>query len=233
MKPNLAVSNTGEKTDSELKNHVLAELKYEPSVKATDIGVLVNDGTVTLNGFVPSYWEKWGAVAATKRVAGIKAIADDIEVRLPSSSHQTDGDIAAAAANQIEWATTIPEDAVKITVREGVVTIDGTVEWRFQKESAERVVRSLVGVKAVSNLIAIEAKTQVSEISAAIKSAFERNAQLDSKKIDIAVSGNEAVLSGEVRTHAERDEAERVAWRAPGIYSVDNQLTVKSTWFGG
>jgi osmotically-inducible protein OsmY len=232
MKNNLAQKNNIDKTDAEIKNDVLSELKYEPSVKATDIGVLVKDGTVTLNGFVTSYWEKLCSVTAAKRVTGVKAIADDIEVRLPDSIHHSDGDIAAAAASQIEWAASIPKETVKIMVREGFITLNGTVEWWFQKEAAERVVQSLFGVKGVSNLIIIKPKLTVFNVEAAIKSAFERNALLDSNKIDVQVSGNEVTLSGEVRNHVERDEAERAAWAASGVSSVDNQLTVKWSWYG-
>ena len=232
MKPNLAVSNTGKKTDSELKEYVLSELAYEPSVKATDIGVLVNDGTLTLNGFVDSYGEKWGAVRAAKRVAGVVAIADDIEVRLPNSYHHSDGDIAAAAASQIKWSTSLPAEDIKITVREGHITLEGTLEWWFQKNIAETAVKYLMGVKDVSNLITIKPKVTASGVEANIKSAFERNALLDSSKINVQVSGNQVTLSGEVRNHTELDEAERAAWAASGVSSVDNQLTVKWSWYG-
>ena len=230
MKSNLAVVSNTNNSDSEIKNNVLAELKYEPSVKATDIGVLVKDATLTLNGFVDSYWEKWAAVRAAKRVIGVNAIADDIEVRLPASYHHSDGDIAAAAASQIKWATTIPEGAVKITVREGFITLDGTVDWWFQKNAAEVAVETLMGVKGVSNLIAIKPKLTGSEIKTSIQSAFERNALLDSDNIEVEVSGGEVTLTGEVRNHAERDQAERVAWRAPGVSFVDNQITVSWSW---
>jgi len=232
MKPNLAVTTNSGKTDAELKTYILAELKYEPSVKATDIGVLVNDGTVTLNGFVPSYWEKWAAVAATKRVAGVKAIADDIEVRLPSIPHHSDGDIAAAAASKIDFITTIPEEDIHIKVREGFVTLDGTVEWWYQKDAAERAVQTLFGVKGVSNLIEIKPKITASGIESDINFAFERNSLCDSDKINVKVSGSAVTLSGEVDTHAERDEAARVAWRAPGVSSVDNNIKVKWSWNG-
>jgi osmotically-inducible protein OsmY len=232
MKPNLAVKNDVLKTDAQLKEYVLSELAYEPSVKATDIGVLVKDGTLTLNGFVESYGEKWGAVRAAKRVAGIKAIADDVEVRLPNSYHHSDGDIAAAAASQIKWSTTLPAEAIKITVREGYITLEGTLEWWYQKNIAETAVKYLMGVKGVSNLISITPKVTASGIEAAITSAFERNALLDSNKIKVQVSGNQVTLSGEVRNHAELEEAERAAWAASGVSSVDNQLTVKWSWYG-
>jgi len=218
------------KTDTELKKDVLAELKYEPSVKVTDIGVLVNDGAVTLNGYASTYGEKWDAVRAAKRVAGVKAIADDIEVKLPDSPRRTDGDIAAAAANQIDWSTTIPTGTIEVAVREGWITLEGEVEWWYQKDAAENAVRYLAGVKGVSNLITIKPKVASAEVATAIKSAFERNALLDANKIQVETSGNKVVLRGKVRNHAERDEAERAAWGAPGVWSVDNKLKVAWSW---
>jgi len=219
-----------EKSDTDLQRDVLAELKYEPRVKVTDIGVLVKDGAVTLNGYATSYGEKWDAVCAAKRVAGVTAIADDIEVKLPDSRRRTDGDIAAAAAHQIDWSTTIPAGAVKITVREGWITLEGQLDWQYQKNAVEDAVRYLAGVKGVNNLITIKPKVASAAVATAIRSAFERNAVLDAKKIEVETSGNEVTLRGKVRSYAERDEAERAAWAAPGVFWVDNQLKVK--WFG-
>ena len=221
------------KSDSELKNDVLAELEYEPGVKVTDIGVLVKDGAVTLNGYATNYGEKWDAVRAVKRVAGVNAIADDIEVKLPNSLQRKDGDIAGAAARQIDWTTTVPSGAVKVTVREGWITLEGEVEWWYQKSSAESAVRYLAGVKGVTNLIIIKPKVAVAGVENAITSAFERSALLDAKKIQVETSGNTVVLRGKVRNHAERDEAERAAWNAPGVYSVDNRLKVAWSWGSG
>ena len=222
-----------EKTDADIKTDVLSELKYEPSVKATDIGVLVKDGSVTLNGNVANYFEKWDAVRAAKRVAGVRAIADEIEVKLLDPLRHTDGDIAAAAANQIGWTSTIPADAVKVMVSEGWITLEGEVGWWYQKNAAENAVRYLTGVKGVSNLISIKPKLKSKDVETAIKSAFERNALLDADKIQVETSENKVTLRGQVRNHAERDEAERVAWAAPGVFSVDNQLTVMFSWFTG
>ena len=224
------MKSTIEKSDADLKNDILSELKFEPNVRSTDIGVLVDHGTVTLNGFATSYSEKWDAVRATKRVAGVNALADDIQVKLLDGYCRNDGDIAAAAANQIRWSATVPGDAVQTTVRDGWITLEGEVEWWYQKNDAEKAVENVMGVKGVSNQISIKPKLSADKIDADIKSAFERNALLDAGKITVETSGKKVTLTGKVRNYAEKEEAERVAWAAAGVYSVDNQLSVKWAW---
>lgn len=219
-----------EKTDTELKNDVLAELKYEPGVNISNIGVLVKDGAVTLNGFVTNYGEKWNAVTATKRVAGVRAIADDIVVKLSSSLMRTDGDIAGAAANQISWFSSVPKGAVKVVVRDGWLTLEGELEWGYQRSDIEDNVRFLAGVKGVTNLIAIKSKLSAANVKDSIESAFERSALLDAEKIQVETSGTKVTLRGKVRNYAEREEAERVAWAASGVWSVDNQIDVNWPW---
>lgn len=218
------------KTDTDLKNDVLSELNYDPCIFATDISVLVKDGIVTIHGYAASYGDKWNAVCAAKRVAGVKSISDDIEVRLPTSKSQSDADIAAAASNQIAWSTMIPLNSVEVTVHKGRITLGGEVEWWYQKNAAENSVTCLPGVNGVSNLISIKPKLKPTDFESAIVSAFERNALLDAKKIDVKTSGDKVTLCGEVGCCAERDEAERIAWAAPGVFSVDNQITVKGSW---
>jgi len=213
--------------DVDLKNDILSELKYEPGVKTSDIGVLVKDGTVTLNGFTSSYWEKANAVRAAKRVVGVNAIADDIQVKLPGSFNRTDGDIASAAAQQIKWSPTIPVDKVKVTVRDGWLTLEGEVEWWFEKNAAENAVHYLMGVKGVSNSISIKPKLSAIAIESDIHAAFKRSAMLDANEVAVSTSGNTVTLRGEVRTFAERDEVDRIAWAAPGVMLVVNELTVK------
>ncbi len=220
----------GKKTDVELKKDVFAELQWEPSVNVANVGVLVQDGTVTLNGYVDTYGEKWDAVQAAKRVAGVTALADDIKVRVPGSLQRTDGDIAEAAAEHIKWSTTIPTGAVQVTVRDGWITLEGKVEWWYQKNAAEEAVRYLAGVKGVTNLITLTPKPGSTEVATAIRSAFERDAVLDAKKIQVETSGNTVILRGKVRNHAEKDEAERAAWAAPGVWSVENKLKVAWPW---
>ncbi|WP_397384210.1 BON domain-containing protein [Prosthecobacter sp.] len=224
------MKSTIEKSDTDLKNDILSELKFEPNVRTTDIGVLVDHGTVTLNGFATSYSEKWDAVRATKRVAGVNALADDIKVKLLDGYCRTDGDIAAAAANQIRWSSTVPADVVLTTVRDGWITLDGEVEWWYQKNDAEKAVENVMGVKGVCNQITIKPKLSADKIDSDIRSAFERSALLDAGKITVETSGNQVTLTGKVRNYAEKEEAERVAWAAPGVYSVDNQLSVKWAW---
>ena len=220
------MQRTIEKTDTELQKDVMSELKYDPSVKVSDIGVLAKDGTVTLNGYATSYNEKWEAVHATKRVAGVKAIADDIEIQLPASYHRTDTDIAAAAINQIEWSTTIPNGTVQATVRDGWITLDGQVEWWYQKNAAGSLVKQMAGVKGVTNSISISPKVTKKAVETDIKSAFKRSAMLDAQHIRVETSGNNVTLHGQVRNYSEYDEAERVAWSEPGVSTVDNRLEV-------
>jgi osmotically-inducible protein OsmY len=220
------MQRTIEKTDTELQKDVMSELKYDPSVKVSDIGVLAKNGTVTLNGYATSYNEKWEAVHATKRVAGVKAIADDIEIQLPASYHRTDTDIAAAAINQIEWSTTIPNGTVQATVRDGWITLEGQVEWWYQKNSAGGLVKQMAGVKGVTNSISISPKVTKKAVETDIKSAFKRSAMLDAEHIRVETSGNNVILHGQVRNYSEYDEAERVAWSEAGVSAVDNRLEV-------
>ncbi|MES2309798.1 MAG: BON domain-containing protein [Verrucomicrobiota bacterium] len=218
------------KSDSEIKHDVLSELKYQPSVKETDIGVLVKEGAVTLTGYAESYEDKRQVVLATRRIAGVKAIADELQVRIPHTSLRTDGEIATAAVNQLNWSTTIPTDAVHVTVREGYVTLEGELEWGYQKTAAENATHHLMGIKGVVNLITIKPTLDPANLESAIQKAFERNALLDAKKIHTEISENTVTLRGRVRNHSELEEAERVAWAAPGVFLVNNQLKVDGVW---
>ncbi len=221
---------TNEKTDSDLKTDVLAELHYEPGVRVTDIGVIVREGTVTLNGFASSYGEKWDAVSATKRVAGVRAVADDIVVRLHTSLIRTDGDIGVAAANQITWLTSIPKGALKILVSDGWITLEGELELGYYRSQAEDKVRYLPGVKGVTNLITIKSSLSATDVKDSIKAAFERSALLDAENIRVGISDHKVTLRGRVSNYAEHDEAERVAWSTSGVWEVDNELDVKWSW---
>lgn len=213
------------RTDQELQNSVLAELKWDAQVQPNEIGVIVKDGVVTLTGWVDSYLKKWAAEEAALRVTGVKAVANDIEVRL--ANERTDGDIAAAAAHALEWDASIPPDKVQATVAKGWVTLKGQVEWQYQSEEAENVVRRLAGVRGVTNLIVVKPRLKPEELKKKIEDALVRNAQIDADRITVEIVGTKAILKGAVRAWAEKKEAERVAWSAPGITEVDNQISIE------
>ncbi|HEV3216819.1 MAG TPA: BON domain-containing protein [Vicinamibacterales bacterium] len=217
---------TETRTDAQIQQDVLAELKWEPRVLPNEIGVSVKDGVVTLMGSVDSYIKRWAAEDAAHRVRGVKAVANDIEVRLSQGDERTDTDIASAAAKALEWDALIPPEKVEVTVSKGWVTLKGSVEWQYQRDEAERVVRRLTGVKGVTNLIAITATPAPAEIKKKIEDALTRTAQNDAQKITVEVQGSKVILRGTVRSWVEREEAARQAWAAPGVASVDNRITI-------
>ena len=214
------------RTDTQIQTDVLAELKFEPRVQPNEIGVVVKDGVVALTGWVDSYLKKWAAEQAAHRVRGVKAVANDIEVRLPSSSEKTDADIAKAAIQALEWDAYVPPGKVKVTVDKGWITLNGEVDWQYQKLDADRVVRRLTGVKGVSNLIRVKPRATPSELKQQIEQALIRSAQTDAQRITVEVDGSKVILKGTVRAWAERQEAERAAWSAPGVTTVDNRITI-------
>lgn len=212
--------------DTELRQDVIDELEFEPSIDAADIGVAVEDGTVTLTGHVRTYSQKRTAENIVKRVKGVRAIAQEIEVR-PLGSHITaDDEIAMRAANSIRWNSSTPKDAVQVKVENGFVTLSGKVKWYFEKLAAEKAVRDLTGVKGVSNLISLEPSVSPTDVRQRIESALRRDAELEAKRIQVKVDDRKVTLDGKVRTWAERDAAERAAWAAPGVTSVVDHISI-------
>jgi osmotically-inducible protein OsmY len=213
-------------TDLEIKDNVEAELNWEPIVDAAQIGVAVKDGVVTLTGRVESYWERVEAERAAARVLGVKAVANELEIRLPDSSERTDEDIALAAVDTLKWSVLVPSRRIKIKVSKGWVTLEGTVDWEFQKNAAEKAVRKLTGVKGVSNLVEVKPHVSKSDVKTAIEEALKRSAQVDARRIKVEAAGDKVTLRGTVRSSFEREEAERAAWRSPGVRNVENRITI-------
>src|SRR5437868_4150337 len=220
---------TEAKTDQEIQRMVLDELKWDARVQPNEIGVSAKDGVVTLTGWVDSYTKKWAAEEDAHRVRGVKAVANDIEVRLPSSAERTDADIAAAIIWALEWDALVPTDRLDVTVSKGWVTLSGEVDWYYQKEDAERVARRIAGVRGVTNLIVVRPRVKPSpeDLKRRIEDALVRDAEMDASRITVEVQGDRVILKGTVRSWVEKQEAERVAWRAPGGISVENRITIE------
>lgn len=213
------------KNDKKLKFDVEQELLWEPSVQSDRIGVTAKGGVVELHGHVTSFYEKWAAEKAALRVTDVRAVASEIMVELIPNGSRSDEDIAGAALNSMQWSTLIP-DTVKVQVTDGWVTLEGVAEWQFQKSEAERTVSSLMGVKGLSNNIALKPLVNPISVQARIQEALERSAAIDASQIKVDAFGGHVTLSGNVRSWAERDEAERATWSAPGVNVVEDFITV-------
>jgi osmotically-inducible protein OsmY len=214
------------RSDTEVQKDVLEEMRWDARLQPNEIGVIVKDGVVTLTGWVDSYFKKWHAEEVAHRVNGVRAVANDIQLKL--AGERTDADIAAAAVHALQWDTAIPADKISVTVSRSFVTLKGEVPWQYQKEEAERVVRRLVGVTGVINEIVVKPQATAAELKKKIHDALVRSATVDASKITVEVQGSKAILRGSVRSWAEREEAERVAWSAPGITSVENKIELEA-----
>ena len=212
--------------DSKIKQDVEEELQFDPDIDATDIAVSVNSGVVTLTGFVRSYLQKMEAEADAKRVAGVLGVVNDIEVRLPNIDQRPDPEIAREAIAQIKNELPNAWDKIRVVVRKGWVTLEGEVEWNHQRERAEDAVKRVVGVSGVTNSIEVKPRTAPVEIKRKIEEALRRSAELDASRINVETNGDEVILTGTVRSWAERQDAERAAWWAPGVKAVRNNIIV-------
>ena len=212
--------------DSDIKRDVEDELRWDPDIDATDVGVTVHNGVVTLAGFVRSYAQKTQAEVDAKRVAGVSAVANDIEVRLPVIDARPDPEIARDAVSALKSELPYSSEKIKVVVKNGWITLEGAVEWNYARERAQNAVKRVRGVMGVTNSIVLKPSAAPHEIRRKIEDAFRRSAELDASRITVEANGSEVILRGTVKSWAERQEAERAAWAAPGVTRVDNRVAV-------
>jgi osmotically-inducible protein OsmY len=215
------------KTDVEIRNDILAELKWQPAIDETEIGVIVEDGIVTLSGVVNEYRKKALANKAAKSVAGVKAVAEDIEVKYGDDFKKTDKEIAKAAVNALEWNASVPKEKVMVFVEDGYIYLTGKVAWDYQRKAAKRTIQNLLGVKGVINNIELVPSTKAENTEEQIIKALRRSANLEAKGIRIQVDGSTVQLKGRVHSIKEKEEAEKAAYKAPGVRKVNNEIVVQ------
>ena len=215
------------KTDMQLQRDVIEELAWQPNIREAEIGVAVKSGVVTLSGFVDSYAQKYAAARAAERVHNVRAVADDLSVKLPKSFMRSDTDIAHAAVSALKWDVEVPDTRVQLLVDDGWVSLDGAVDWQFQRTAAEKAVRYLTGVKGVINRITVQQPSvSAYEVNQRIEEALKRSAATEADRISVEAKNGKGVLRGTVRSWAEREDAERAAWAAPGVCEVDDEIAV-------
>jgi osmotically-inducible protein OsmY len=213
-------------TNRELKDEVLNALDWEPSIDAGEIDVAVDENVVTLSGRVGSYTQKQAAERVTLGVYGVKGVANDLEVVLAPVFERTDTDVAQAAVQALKWNTVVPQDRVTVTVSSGWVTLQGSVDWQYQKDAAYRTVRDLAGVRGVTNNVTVTPRVSTTGVQQKIEEAFRRSAEIDARRVTVAAQNGQVTLTGNVHSWAERQEATRAAWAAPGVTQVVDRLAV-------
>jgi osmotically-inducible protein OsmY len=214
------------RTDSELRTDIIAELKWDPSIRDEDIATSVKDGVITLAGTIDTYTQRYAAERAVERVNGVRAIVNDLTVKLPGTMERSDADIAHAAVNALRWDTQVPDERIKVKVMNGWLTLEGEVDRYYEKEAAERAVRYLTGVKGVNDSIVLRPTPTSADIKQRIRASLKRHAELDADQVRVETGGSRVTLRGTVRSVVERRDAERAAWNAPGVTRVDNEIEV-------
>lgn len=215
------------RSDSDIKRDVETELRWSPQFDETDMAVKVQDGVVMLSGFARSFYDKYEAESAVKRVKGVSGVANDLQVRLATDDGLADPEIARSAVTALKSALPVACESIKVIANQGQLTLEGSVEWNFQKQQAERAVRFLKGVTGVNNLVQITPRVAPAEVKRRIEEAFRRNAEIDAEHVSVTARDGEVTLSGTVRSWAEHDEAQQTAWAAPGVTQVKNDIRVR------